>query len=103
VTVTNSTVTGNSSAGTGGGGISTTFASGAVTVTGSTIGNNTTSYSDGGGIHADSGSVTITGSTITGSTITGNTTTGSSGAGGKVSIYNFNGNTNVVADVVGWY
>ena len=77
LTVTSSTVSGNSATGFGalGGGINS---SGALTLTQSTVsGNSTTgSLSSGGGIFAN-GAVTLTGSTVS-----GNSTSGSSARGG---------------------
>jgi len=79
LTVTSSTVSGNSATGFGalGGGINS---SGALTLTQSTVsGNSTTgSLSSGGGIFAN-GAVTLTGSTVS-----GNSTSGSSAHGGGI-------------------
>ena len=65
VTVTNSTVSGNMARFSGGG----ILAGGSVTVTNGTVSSNTATQ--GGGIQASSGSVTVTNSTVTGNTASG--------------------------------
>jgi hypothetical protein len=127
LTVTNSTITGNSAPG-GGGGIYNTY--GSVTVIGSTISNNTASStevnSSGGGVDNAIGTVTIVNSTIIGnfanyggggissisamsvinSTVTGNSTSGFGDgilglAGGNVTVTNSIVAGNGSADVYG--
>ncbi|GHU34662.1 hypothetical protein FACS1894105_01850 [Clostridia bacterium] len=66
--VTNSTITNNMAYGSVGGGIY--VAKGDVTITGSTITGNTT-LNDGGGIYADNANVDITNSNISGNTVDG--------------------------------
>jgi hypothetical protein len=128
LTVTNSTITGNTAPG-GGGGIYNTY--GSVTVIGSTIANNTSSSTEanspGGGIDNAAGTATIVNSTITGnfsnygggglsttitgmtvinSTITGNSTSAFGGgilgiAGGTVTVTNsiVAGNTSTITSL----
>ncbi|HVS40368.1 MAG TPA: choice-of-anchor Q domain-containing protein, partial [Gemmataceae bacterium] len=103
LTLTNSTISGNTGNTGGGGGIA--VYSGTLTVNGSTISGNTGhGFNGGGGISANSGSVTIT---ISDSTISGNTFSnspnnfggGGIASGGKLTITNSTiaGNTASVA------
>jgi hypothetical protein len=110
LTITNSTITGNANANSGGGIAAFVATVGAVTITNSTISNNTATGSvgggGGGGIDLGDNNLTVTGSTFSGnaarfggaiagdgaavggvikvvnSTISGNSATGSGGQGG---------------------
>ena len=84
LTITRSTVTSNSIAGTGsrGGGV---FSLSDLTLISSTVSNNSTDGGPGGGIDSFSGTVTLIGSTVS-----GNSTAGNFGTGGGVS--SFSGN-----------
>ena len=116
VTVTDSTISGNSAdLGGAGGGIFS--GGGTVTVTDSTISGNTASDDAGGGIFSGGGTVTVTDSTITGntasdgsglfnnvgsvtvtdSTISGNTAAGAGLGGG---IFNNDGSVSLEADLL---
>jgi hypothetical protein len=87
LTLTGSTVSGNSTAGLGanGGGISTS--SGTLTLTNTTVSGNSTAGlgANGGGISTPSGTVTLIGSTVS-----GNSTTGDRASGGGIYVY-YNG------------
>ncbi len=76
VTLTNSTVSGNTADFGGGGGI---FSNGAVTLTNSTVSGNTADFGGGGGINSN-GAVTLTNSTVSGNTANA----GMSGGGGGI-------------------
>jgi hypothetical protein len=95
VTVTNSTLSGNTSGcGFGGGGIFNNGNGGTVTVTNSTFSGNIASVNAGGGIFNNGGPVTVTNSTFSGNT----SATGGGGIfnqGGPVTVTNstFSGNT----------
>ena len=83
VTITQSTVSGNSAGGSGGG----IFAGNGVTLTQSTVsGNSTNSGADGGGIFAIA-AVTLTQSTVSGNSSNGNGTNGGGIFGGGVTLH----------------
>jgi CSLREA domain-containing protein len=73
LTITDSTISGNSTAGYGGTGGAISDSQAPLTITGSTISGNSTAgvYASGGGIYANTRSLTITDSTISGNSTAG--------------------------------
>ncbi len=84
VTITGSTISGNTTTDGGGGGIHNTgqYDGGTVTITGSTISGNTAT--SGGGINTNGGTLTVTGSTISGNTANGGVNGGNNDGGGGI-------------------
>ena len=115
VALTNSTVSGNSAKGAGGG-IYTD--NGGVTLTTSTVSGNSTTgrYGDGGGISTDNGRVTLTSSTISGNissddgggiktsygrvTLTTSTVSGNSASGSGGGVYTYRGGVTLTSSTV---
>ena len=115
ISITGSTISGNTSSYYGGGGIYNY--KGSISITGSTISGNTSSGS--AGIYNEGGSISITGSTISGNTasggisstggikndsgnltITGSTISGNTTSYGGGGIYNYSGNLTITGSII---